>query len=149
MSNWIIIVEADMRTAKLAQVLEAVQAHAAALGDADPLPGYIADVTATLRTAIATANLVDVDPAKIPASLEGLAKRMIVRRLKDYLEVPLTDDEKTQAAEDRSYLNRIIDSKLKFEPPDDPVDSGISSGAGVEAVNVPARQTGRERTSGL
>jgi len=149
MSNWIAITEARIKSAKLSILLESVQATAAAKEEQDPLPLYIAEVVARIRTAVAQGNALDADTTKIPASLEGLAVRMITRRLKDYCELPLTQDERDQAAEDRSYLNRITDVPLRFESPDDPIESGVASAGGIEAIDVPARLTGRGRTSGL
>ena len=120
MSNWTTIALADVRTAKNAIYLDNMEAQATANGDGDPLPGYIAQVISRLRGAISVGNQLDIDPTKIPNSLKDLALRMIIRLVKvDYLEASLTEDERKLYDEDKSYINRIIDQKIKFEIPDD------------------------------
>lgn len=145
MSNWIAINEAAVRTGKITVFVDAMQARATADGEADPLPEYIADVSATLRAAISVGNDLDFDPTKIPSSLKGLALRLITRRIKDYLEQPLSTDELKQADDDRSYLNRIIDDKIRFEAPDTPGggDQIQSAGGYVDTINSVPRLTGR------
>ena len=120
MSNWTAITDTIVKTGKTTTFLTSVQSLAASRSEADPLPEMIADVTATIRGAASNGNRLDVDATKIPNSLKGLALRMILRRLKDYLEYALTPDEVKQAADDSSYLNRIIDEKIRFELPDTP-----------------------------
>ena len=151
MSRWAIIDDAAVKTGKNSAVLSAVRAKAVSNGDADPLPEYIADTVATLRSAVSVANQLDADATKIPKGLKGLALRMILRRCYSYLELPLSTDDSKQADEDKSYLIRIIDARLKFEMPDNADGSAEmqENGMKVEAVNVPARRTGRDRNNGL
>jgi hypothetical protein len=153
MSNWIDIDSAAVKTGKTTVFLTKMQAKAAALGEADPLPAMIDDVTAQLRATVSTGNTLDADTAKIPNSLKGLALRMVMRRIKDYLEYPLSADELKQATDDSSYLNRIVDSKIQFETPDTPGGSGeMQSGAAImmgTAVKDPHRVTTRERLNRL
>ena len=119
MPRWTAITETIVRTGKISALVDAVQGRADADAQADPLPQMIADVTATLRSAVSTGNALDSNTAKIPNSLLGLGTRMVVRRVKDHLDMEMTAAEQKQADEDRSYLNRIMDAKLKFETPDD------------------------------
>ncbi len=104
-------------------LVKAVQGRAAYETEVDPTTKQIADVVGTLRAAISKGNSLDSDITKIPISLEGLAIRMITRRLKDYLDENLTELESKQADEDAAYFRRIIDEQLPFETPDDPAGS--------------------------
>lgn len=135
MSNWTAITANDIRTGKNTALLDAVQGLADSRSEADPLPEMIADVVATLRGAISTGNRLDSDTTKIPNSLKGIAIRMVVRRLKDYLDVEMTPAEQKQADDDRSYLNRIVDAKIQFEQPDTSGgDAEMQSTKGFEQV---------------
>ena len=113
----------------------------------------IADAVATLRAAISTGNSLDADTTKIPRSLLGIGIRMVVRRMKDYLEIEMTPGEQKQADDDRSYLNRIIDSNIQFETPDTNAGSGeMQGGVGFEQVTGKTAQRTdytREGMSGL
>lgn len=118
MSRWTAIDAAAVKTGKNSAVLTAVQAKATENSEADPLPEFIADTVATLRTAVFAGNQLDSTTTKIPASLKGLALRMIIRRCYSYIGLALETDDAKQADEDKSYLMRIIDKRLRFEPPD-------------------------------
>jgi len=126
--NWTNITEEDVRTAGLSTFLEAMRKQASTRGENDPLPSKIADAVATLRAAVSVGNDLDMDESKIPNSLRGLCLRMILRRIKAYLEYNLRPDELQQAKDDQSYINRISDAKISFETPDDPGGSGQMQG---------------------
>ena len=111
MSNWTSITPTAVRTAKNTAILDQVQSLASERGEADPLPTIVATVVSRIRAAVSAGNQLDADATKIPNSLEGLALGMIVRKLKDYLEIEQTKFESDQAADDRSYLNRIVDAR--------------------------------------
>jgi len=148
--NWTTINEAAVKTGKNSKLLANVRATATANGDADPLPEMIADVVAMLRAACSTGNQLDADTTKIPNSLKGLAVRMITRALKDYLQMPLTPDEKDKAAEDLSYRNRISDQKMRFETPDQAAATGeMQSAGGIEIAAVNKPFAGRQNMNGL
>ena len=141
MSNWTSITPTAVRTAKNTAILDQVQSLASERGEADPLPTIVATVVSRIRAAVSAGNQLDVDATKIPNSLEGLALGMIVRKLKDYLEIEQTKFESDQAADDRSYLNRIVDARLKFETPD-------TAGGSAEMSSPPIVQTVQEGSSG-
>ena len=147
--NWTNITEAAVKTAKTSLVLAKVRSMAAHAGDADPLPEMIADVVATLRAACSTGNQLDVDTTKIPNSLKGLALRMIIRSLKDYLQVPLTQDERDKATEDSSYRNRISDQKMRFEIPDQAAAGEMQSAGSLDVVTANIPFAGRQNMNGL
>jgi len=120
MARWIAISEDKVKTGKNSVVLDAVRAKAAANGDADPLPDMIEDVTAMLRTAVQSGNTLDEDETKIPAGLIEMGVRLIVGALYSYIELPRSTDDAAQAKADQSFINRIIDKRLRFPAADDP-----------------------------
>lgn len=156
MANWTIIDETAVRTGKLAVFIDAMQARAAAATQPDPLPEMISDVVATIRAALSTGNTLDQDTTKIPNSLKGLALRLINRRVKGYLDRELTSEETAQANDDRGYLNRIMDQKIRFETPDDPAGSAemqggssIQVGDQIDSPTQLSRATSRRKLDSL
>ena len=147
--NWTAITEASVKSAKNSIILTRVRALASQAGDVDPLPEIIADTVATLRAACSTGNQLDVDTTKIPNSLKGLALRMIIRSLKDYLQVPLTQDERDKATEDSSYRNRISDQKMRFEIPDQAAAGEMQSAGSLDVVTANIPFAGRQNMNGL
>lgn len=117
MSNWITIVADDLAGAKIAAFMTTAVANGFNQAEA------IADVTARIRSAVNSGNVLDADTTKIPQSLKGMAVRMVVALAKAHIEYPLTADEKTLQSDDSGFLRRIIDEKLKFETPDNPAAS--------------------------
>jgi hypothetical protein len=150
MSNWTTLATSDITEGVAAQYVVAAQSLASQTGCADPLPEMIADVVANIRSMISSGNTLDINPAMVPNSLKGLAKRMVIRSVKAYTETPLSKDESDQGAQDRSYLLRINDDKIQFEQPDTPGGSAeMQSRETVTILNRRRRETGRERQSGL
>ena len=147
--NWTAITETSVKSAKNSTILARVRSLAAQSGDADPLTEIIADTVATLRAACSTGNQLDIDTTKIPNSLKGLALRMIIRALKDYLQVPLTQDERDKATEDSSYRNRISDQKMRFEIPDQAAAGEMQSAGSLDVVTVNIPFAGRQNMNGL
>jgi hypothetical protein len=129
MPNWTPIVQADISGSKIGDYLTA------ALADGFDLPGTIADVVSRIRSAVSKGNVLDADPTKIPNSLKGLARSMVVLRMKDFLDQSLTDTDKVLAQQDNSYLIRICDERLKFEQADNPAGSAeMQSPAPIQVV---------------
>jgi hypothetical protein len=148
--NWTAIDATAVKTAKNAVFLDTARSIATAHGDGDPLPEMIADVVATIRAAVSTGNALDADTTKIPNSLKGMAVRMVVRRLKDYIQQPLTTDELKQADDDRSYLNRIIDGNIQFEKPDTSAgDAEMQEVGGLEQITGDGTVATRDTMKGL
>lgn len=110
----------------------------------------IDNAVARVQRAISTGNVLDADPAKIPGSLRGVAEKLAIYDLMERIGMP--DSYWMQPRKDiLSDLNRIADNKTKVELADDPATAPTFAPTGmkVSAVNVPRRQTGREKTSGL
>ncbi len=150
MSNWTTITDAAVTASKNGLLLAKVRSTASTQGIGDPLPEIVADVVATIRARCSTGNQLDADPSKIPNSLKGLALRMITRSLKDWIQMPLTADESKKAEEDSSYLNRIMDNKVRFETPDTPSGGAEMQSAGsIEITNVSDRFASRQTMNGL
>jgi hypothetical protein len=122
-----------------------------AIGSLDPVDETISAAVAQVRRAISTGNVLDADEEKVPKSLKALTVRVALYALMDRIGMALEPDEKEQRKTDNGELRRITDNRLKVEAPDVAAASGEMqpSGRSVEAVNVPPRLTGRERTGGL
>ncbi len=127
------------------------RARTLAVGSLDPVQESIADALARVRRAVAAGNVLDADPATVPASLKSVAIRIALYALMERIGAPLSDDQKDTRRNDNSDLNRITDNRLRVEAPDTPAATGEMQAVGraIEAVNVPTRQTGRERNRGL
>ena len=150
MPNWTSITENSVKSAKNAAVLVEVRQQAADQSCDDPLPEMISDAVATIRALCSVGNQLDADTTKIPASLMGLAKRMITRALKDYIQLPLTEAENKQQDSDESYKKRIVDQKIRFETPDNPAGSGEMQSAGsIDVVSASRRYADRDTMNGL
>jgi hypothetical protein len=148
--NWKSINETLVRTAKNTDILDTLQAKAAAKGEADPLPALITKSIGRIHSAIMAANDLDTDATKIPATLEWLALNLIIRAIKDYNEMELSPTELQQQRSDDSYLADILRTRQKFLPADNPAGTGnVGPSVNVQAVGVPRRQTGRGRQSAL
>lgn len=120
-------------------------------GATDPVDEAIANAVARIRRAVAPGNVLDADPAKIPGSFKGVAEKLAIYDLMERIGMGLSEDQKAKLRDINSDLNRTADNKLKIELADDPATSETFAATGMkaEAVNVPRRQTGRDRTSGL
>jgi len=149
MSRWTAIEEDHLRAGAHGAILD--QARATAAGGLDPVEEEIGNAVARVRRAVSTGNVLDADAGKVPNSLKGVTVRIAVYALMERIGLPLSPDQQTKAKDITSDLNRIADNKTKVEAPDTPASSAEmqATGGAVEAVGVPRRQTGRERTSGL
>lgn len=148
--NWISITADYLKAAGHGDIID--QARTLATGAIDPVDEQIAGATARVRRAIAPANALDVDPTKVPNSLREVTIRIALYALMERIGLPLTQDQRDTRRDDASDLNRLADKRIGVEAADNPAQGGgeMQSGkGGVVAVNVPCRQTGRGRTSGL
>jgi phage gp36-like protein len=126
MSNWTTITSDDLNDTKVAAMVNALRTSALASGQTDPSPRIIQEVVSRIRAEIKGCykNKLDEDQAKIPNSLKDLACRMVLRLLKNRLELPLTDDEKDDRRSDEKFLERIARCEVPITTPDNPTDSG-------------------------
>ena len=126
MSNWTTISVADLNDTKVAAMVDALRSSALADGQSDPSARIIQEVVSRIRAEIKGCykNKLDIDTAKIPNSLKDLACRMIIRLLKNRLELALTEDERSDKRSDERFLERISRCEVPISTPDQPTDSG-------------------------
>ena len=149
MSRWITLTVDHLKAAGHGAIID--RARTAAVGGIDPVGQTILKVTARVRRAVAPGNVLDADATKIPASLEDAAVLIAIATLAGRIPIPLTSDVADQVRDARKELQTIAENKVKVERADAPEGeaSVAETGMKITAVNVSARLTGRERTSGL
>lgn len=129
--SWIAITVDTLNEAKIAALIDACSTAALADGQADRAAGLIQGVVNEIRNAVATcrSNQVDEDATTIPESQRDLAVDLIIARLKNAIEQPLTEDERANVTERRRQLRDIAECKLVVDQPDDAVDPEVQGGA--------------------
>jgi hypothetical protein len=129
--SWIAITLATLKEAKVAALIEACDSAALGDGQANRAAGLIQGVVNEIRNAVATCrtNQVDSDVTKIPESQRDLAVDLIIARLKNAIEQPLTEDERTNIAERRRQLRDIAACDLVVDQPDDAADPDVQGNA--------------------
>lgn len=140
MSNWISLTKADVYNSKAAALIDAADSVSLGNGQTDRTTGILADVTLEIRRRIAKTNQLDQNPAAIPAGLKPLAIDLVYCRLKNALELPLTDDERLFLKQREIQLDRIADGRDVVEPPDAPIAANP-----VEVLPPPSFGRGRPR----
>ncbi len=149
MPRWFTLTADHLKAAGHGAIMDAAQTKA--VGGIDPIQEAIDNAIARVQRAIATGNVLDADPTKIPASFKGVAEKLAIYDLMERIGLALSAAQEQNARAITSDLNRTSDNKTKVELADDPATSATfaDTGTKVSAVNVPRRQTGRGRTSGL
>jgi len=121
MPNWITITKADLYNSKAAALIDAADTASLGANQPDRSTGVIADVTLEIRRRVSRSNQLDANPAAIPAGLKPLAIDLVYCRLKNALELPLTDDERLFLKQREVQLDRIADGRDLVDPPDNPI----------------------------
>ena len=76
--------------------------------------------------------------------------RIALFALMERIQLALSDDQRDTRRNDQSYLNRIIDEKIRFEKPDEAGGSAeMQPGMSVGIITSTKRQAGRSQLSGL
>ena len=146
--NWITITVGSLKAAGHGKIMDL--AATTATGDEDPVSEAIEGAIARVRRAVNTGNALDADPTKVPKSLKAVTIRIALYALMERIRTPLSDDQKETRKNDNSDLLRISDKGIPVEKPDNPAGSAeMQESSSIAAVNVPRRQTGRGRCSGL
>ena len=146
--NWTTITLDDLKATGHGDVIDA--ARTVAIGSTDPVDESLADAISKVRGAISTGNSLDRDTNQIPKSLKSLALRIALFALCERIQFALTDDQRDTKRNDQSYLNRIIDSKIRFERPDNAAGSAeMQPGMSVGIVTATPRQASRSQLNGL
>jgi len=148
MSNWTTITIDDLKATGHGSIIDAAQTEA--VGSTDPIAESIADAISRIRGAITVGNTLDRDTTKIPRSLKSLAERIALFALMERIQFALSEDQRDTKRNDQSYLNRIIDSKIRFEQPDNPAGSAeMQQGMSVGIITETPRQASRHTLKGL
>lgn len=149
MARWFTLTTDHLKAAGHGAIVD--RARTLAVGGIDPVDEAIANAIARVQRAIAPGNVLDADPAKIPASFKGVAEKLAIYDLMERIGLPRSSDQEQNTRDITSDLNRTADHKLKVELPDDQAasDTMQATGLKISAVNVPPRLTGRGRNSGL
>ncbi len=147
--NWVTITLDDLKATGHGDIIDVAQTTAA--GTTDPVVEAIADAIAKIRGAISVGNALDADTTKIPRSLKSLGERIALFALMERIQLALNDDQRDTKRNDQSYLNRVIDSKIRFETPDSPAGNGeMQSAGGIETISGTDRTNyTREGLNGL
>ncbi len=127
--SWIAITIDTLYEAKVAALIDACNSAALAQGQSNRVAGIIQGVVNDVRRKVESCRTNRVDSAltKIPASLRDLAVDMIIARLKGTIEIPLTEDERTQLKRHETNLNRIAECTDVIDQPTDPVEPEVES----------------------
>ncbi|NJL18810.1 MAG: hypothetical protein HC901_00335 [Bdellovibrionaceae bacterium] len=130
--SWIAITADTLKEAKVAALIDACDSAALGDGQANRAAGLIQGVVNEIRNAVATCrtNQVDEDTTTVPASQRDLAVDLIIARLKNAIEQPMTEDERSNVTERRRQLRDIAACDLVVDQPDDAVDPDVQGGAG-------------------
>lgn len=151
MPNWITITGDHLKAAGYGTIVD--NAASKAVGSIDPVGEAIEGAVARVRRAVSQGgNALDSDASKVPNSFRALTIRLALYALMERISLPLDDDQKDTKRNDNSDLIRVADptKATAVEKPDSGGGSAeMQQGNTVSAVNVPRRQTGRDRTSGL
>jgi hypothetical protein len=151
MPRWNPVTVSDLQDAKVAKLVTALRTKALADGQTDPVERVIASVVTDIRRKVAScrANRTDADATTIPASLLPLACDLIIFRLKLRLEIPLTDDERTNQSTHERTLNRIASCDDVIEQPDDAAAPAVEVTSGTPHISNCRAEARRRRRSGL
>lgn len=146
--SWIAITLDTLKEAKVAALVEACDAAALGSGQANRAAGIIQGVVNEIRNAVATCktNQVDADTRTIPASQRDLAVDLILARLKNTLEISLTQDERDLLAERRRQLRDIATCSLVVDQPANAVTPDVQRGSSKlihSSTNNPTGETMR------
>jgi len=149
--NWLSLNLDLVKASGNASVIASALQKATQSGNAvDPVADAIENAVGRIRGAVSVGNLLDRDTTKIPKSLKGLAVRMVMYGLHEFLHYELDQDQRDTKRDDNSYLIRISDDKIRFEEPDEPAGSAeMQPGGLVQVVDFRPRQLTRDSMRGL
>lgn len=117
MSRWIIPARADLKATAHGHLVD--RADTTATGGVDPVVDAIAASVARVRLAVSAGNQLDVNPAKVPASLKHLTVRMAIFVLMERIGLDLSEDQRSTRREDNATLKMLAERKVRTEEPDE------------------------------
>jgi len=138
MPNSITLTKTDLYNSKAAALIDAADSVSLGVSQTGRSTGVIADVTLEIRRRVSKCNQLDQNPAAIPAGLKPLAIDLVYCRLKNALELALTDDERWFLKQREIQLDRIADGRDLVEPPDNPIAANFTQ-------TIPSPKFGRGR----
>lgn len=149
--NWIAITKAELYEAKVAALIDACDS--AALGDnqAERSVGIIQGVVNEVRNAVAScdSNQVDSNPSTTPANLRDLVVDLVIARLKNTLELPLTEDERSNVSWRRKQLDQIAAGDLVVDQPDNAVTPAVQGGGSIHLISTSTSRPTADNMRGL
>lgn len=121
-------------------------------GQPNRTAGIIQDRVDHIRRKVASCrrNQLDQDTTKIPKGLKDIAVILILEKLKNALEIDLTEDERRVWTRANQDLDRIANCDDVVDAPDNPVPSSetMQGGTAVQ-YNANCRVATRKKLSGL
>lgn len=151
MPNWFTPSSADLNDHKVAQLVDALRQEALAVGQTDPMPRIITEVTNALRGAIAFSGryTLDADATKIPNGLKEEAVKKIVRVMKGRLEMPLSEDEKRDDEIYEARLKALVKGEWPVDEPDTPLSPvPVQSASASPRIKAKSREFSRAGQDG-
>lgn len=150
MPRWLTITTATLNEAKLAALIDACDSAALEVGQANRAAGLIQGVVDEIRRKIASCqvNRLDSDTTTVPQGLRDLAVDLIIARLKNAIEQPLTEDERTNLARRIADLNRIAECKDVVDQPDDPISAPMEGTQPAPKFGTRTRYFTRDQQDG-
>lgn len=123
MSNWNAITIDNLNAASVSGKVGIIQNAASTRSLPDPAPAAITSVTQELRAAIGFSGkyAVDQDATALPNGLLDLAIKKIVREMTRAVQLPLTEDEKSDEKTYEARLDKIRLGQWPIDPADNPV----------------------------
>lgn len=141
MAAWITISVNDLYPLMVSEQLDALRSEELAPGQADPFTEIAPAVIAKVRSYIGSnrENLVDSDPAKIPAELKLDVCYLVIAPMMIRLGLPLTSDQQKQVDLAHTTLIALRDKQLLVSKPDSPVTPNVQQGGSVQVVHSAPR----------
>lgn len=149
--SWTAITIDTLKEAKVAALIDACDSAALAVGQANRAAGLIQGVVNEIRNSVGTCNRnqVDADLTTIPSSLRDLAVDLIIARLKNAIEQPLTQDERDNVSERRRQLRDVAACDLVVDQPDNAVAAPVQNHSGSKVVHQHDRPLTGDKLTGL
>lgn len=151
MPNWFTISADDLNDRKVAELVTALREEALAVGQTDPMPRIIADVTNEIRDAIGFSGryTLDANPAALPNGLKEMAVKKVVRDMKGRLQQPLDKDDERDAEVYESRLKSLVKGEWPVGEPDTPLSPvPVQSASASPRIKTKTREFSRANQDG-
>lgn len=152
MANWFTISAGDLNDRKVAELVTALREEALAVGQTDPMPRIIADVTNEIRDAIGFSGryTLDANPAALPNGLKEIAVKKVVRDMKGRLQQALDKDEETDAEIYEARLKALVKGEWPVGDPDTPLSPApVQTASASPRIKTKVRAFSRDNQEGV